>query len=911
MNTEEYMAKRRKLIPANFLLNKFYCMGGFGALLNIIFAEIENNLNLPEETLSEIVTESESSPIKKQENDNKMEEDSSMDTSGGKTLKIEKIEIDKSSEKIKVEKTHSKGKSSKPLCPWILIEKILILFELLSSRLNENFLTQTLNELKERITKRVASTRDKEIRELDLDNVKKVFDRLENIAMKLDDPEQTTKIYEIKEKSELEFFFRFLDCQNFEKKLKGINGIREYASRIDIGQWTEDTIRAEKKVLNYFDGAKFVEWLLEKKVIQIIYEKYPHIELIKRSIDLLKIIIECEDSFPENLIDTIWNSTQDKHEDVLRVIYEKIIELGPELNIRAAQRMYSKFLTVKIEDYNEDFIDLICKFTKNCLRLVLKRDEEGFLQVRELPEDLKQYQFFGVPLMFDLVMDHTPLDTTLSHKVLFRLQEIITEFPSTNIFIPIVSSCLQNLIQDRSVYQSLVIMKRFLIEFKQTQGHTNIGEVYFSKLVEEHPLVEYLVNDICAYCEKVGEKLKVMRRVLARDGEEEEFKEESFVGKFPHGKNILERLEALTYFILYIYTKDSLTTEQVKRLWKVFVLEPNFTFETNKFLEVISKAYYVNKRISVLVRLENLKEVLLEILCKNTSFITDNFTLEKFHCLEFFFLGVNLFEHRISIEQKDENVEAMISSNYMFKVEPHLIGLDFIWKCLVECPEGFLVDRFINLLVNVYSRLDNKLKEQEQEKNQELIQYVMTEIARFLDEGNIKGIERYIQFLGKFFDRLENKRTIEYYRSFGNYPNISTMYPAHLQSHLHKITAQIEYFQYGIKKQHEFLKKERVGAVKEILARLFEVDSSEFDLYIDGEKISENDFFKDLRDIYEGVPNILKMRMIKKNPENNIQSPKYLITQNRKYIDIFFRLFSVIQPGKFFYFYKVFLSLYS
>jgi len=312
-------------------------MGGFEALQNIIFTETENNLITPDESMSEFITESESSPIKKHENA-KIEEVDKNERENGEILKLEKTE--ENSEKINFfERTLNKGKSIKPLCPLLLIEEILRLFFQILLRVKKGSKAAIVFEIQAKITQRISLTRDKEIRELDIENIKKIFERLERIVEE-NATEYIEKFYEVKEKLELEFYFRFLDCQNFEKKLRGINGIREYASRIDNGQWKQDEIKASKDPLNYFTSQEFIKYLLEKKVIELIYEKYSHIELIKRSVDLLKFIAEFGEIFPENLIDIIWKSTKDKHEDDVKTIYEKIIELGPSLNIEAAQHMY-------------------------------------------------------------------------------------------------------------------------------------------------------------------------------------------------------------------------------------------------------------------------------------------------------------------------------------------------------------------------------------------------------------------------------------------------------------------------------------------------------------------------------------------------------------------------------------------
>lgn len=884
MSSEEIPVENIKTILANLMVNKFSAIGGFTALLNIIYPEA-STLTV-EERDEDTATESEASPIKRPNSADKAkngEKSTTLDTSvvSDTTMKVEKI--------------------SKTYCPWIIIERILRLFELLNSRLEEEYKLEILVELKQRVSDRMKSIKDREIKELDIDVVKKVLDRLETLVTSLNNSQQTMEFYEFRERNELELYFRFLDGQSFEKKLRGLNGIREYASRVDVGSsQIDDAKAASKKTLIYFTPKEFVKWVLEKKVIEMIYEKYPHIELIKRSVDIQKFVAEYGETFPENLIDKIWNSSRDKHEDVVKAIYEKIIELGPYMKLEAAQLMYTKFLTVRVDDYNEDFIELISKFTQKCLRLVIAKTESGYLDISEVPENQKKYQFFGVPLMFELIMDETSLDTYLSQRVLVYLQEIISEFPAWNIFLPIAKDCLNNLVQDISVYQSLFILKEFLTTVEKVPAYEEICERYFETLAESHQITDYLVRNICLYWGKVRERITVLKNVTKKDIKEEEIVDECLVGKFSHQKNVMERLNALRYFVAHSYLKSLLTPDQVRSLWQVFVLEPNFSFETTAFLKLIANLYPVSRqRSTMLIGLQDLREVLLEILCNENMTIISQFTLEKFNCLEFYFICVNIFEKKIT--QQDKDGDLVISGDYILTIDRNLTGLDFLWKCLVECPDGLLVDKFITLLVNIHTKLGSDLKEHAQELYQELVANIMSSIERLLEQRNIKAIERYIQFLGKFFDKLANKKSPEFYRStIGPISNPNSIHAAHFQSQMQKVQVVAEYYPYGSTKSFEFYKKDKAGWIKETLARAFDIDSSDFELTIDDTLITEEDLIKELKDIILPGPGPLSIKMNKKEPRPVTEDPKYLITQNREYINILFRLFATIEPGNYF-----------
>jgi hypothetical protein len=72
----------------------------------------------------------------------------------------------------------------------------------------------------------------------------------------------------------------------------------------------------------------FSNWILENKVIEFIFEENPHSELIKRSSCILYLLVQELETFPESMIQMIWNCClPEKHEDIVRNTFELITEL--------------------------------------------------------------------------------------------------------------------------------------------------------------------------------------------------------------------------------------------------------------------------------------------------------------------------------------------------------------------------------------------------------------------------------------------------------------------------------------------------------------------------------------------------------------------------------------------------------
>jgi len=809
---------------------------------------------------------------------------------GGFRTLLNLIYIDNGEEKGTDASTTTKGGffanngENKYGCPLAIVAKVIELMGDASKRMNEQAKLTYIMDLKQRVFQRIRTISDTEIKELELESLHAIFDTMESVLGTFENEKIMDEFDEFRETNELSIYLRLMDSSSFEKKLKGINEIREFVSRIEYAYQEDEDPQANKKPVRFMKAERFIEWVLENKLIDLIYEKYGHIELIKKSMKIQKFIAEFSERFPQSLIDLIWNSFHDKHEEVIKTIYENIIELAPYLNLEAAQRMYSKFLTIKYENYDEDFVDLLGRFTQKCLRLVVMKTKDGEMKVNQASME-GEYQYFGVRLMFNLILDETPINEALSYRVLVYLQEIISEFPAAEIFIEIVNQCLENLEKDVSIYQSLLIMKEYLMTMQIVPNYQDFCQQYFKDFEEKNQITNYLVRNIESYWHKVQQRIQARKYALKTNSEANQH--ESFVGKFSHEKNIFERLDTLRYFTAHPYLTANLSTDQVKQLWRIFVQEANFSFETSMFLQFFSQIYTIpQKGLALLVSLDNIKEVLLEILCNKEFLDIKDFTPEKFNCLEFYFLCANMKEEKISFNAYEEAKNPQISSMNSITKDKDLIGLSYLWECLIECNDKDIVEKFITLLVNIYTRLSPELKTEEFEVYKELINGVMNSIEKVLVVKNVPAIERYILFLDKFFEKFDNKKGLIYYKT-NRLQN--TMTPSL------KIRGSVRLLPYSFSKNYEFYLRDRVGYIKEVLASEFEIDSNDFNLHISGRLVTDQDMFKEYQSFYSN--NDPSMIMVKKKDLEKHATVRHLLSKNPQHIEVIFRIFSTINPG--------------
>lgn len=171
--------------------------------------------------------------------------------------------------------------------PYQCLDLLLKLTKCLIQYLNKTLQEEIVTCLKNEIIKRFNNLSEKEIKDLDKEFLMKVLNDCKVILGGFLD---NTTLYEIIENLELDLAYKFLVSQYFEKRLKGINSINEIAERIEFtqkyGRNNESFYINMPKIsiCKYLNSEIFLNWIKEKKIIEILLGDSIHIEILKRCI---------------------------------------------------------------------------------------------------------------------------------------------------------------------------------------------------------------------------------------------------------------------------------------------------------------------------------------------------------------------------------------------------------------------------------------------------------------------------------------------------------------------------------------------------------------------------------------------------------------------------------------------------
>ena len=93
----------------------------------------------------------------------------------------------------------------------------------------------------------------------------------------------------------------------------------------------------------FFTGRMMCEWFVSNKVIEIIFGEGSHIEIVKRSASVLKMLAKFgQGVFDQSTVDLIWRCQTGKHEEMVRTVYEVIVSILSSLSQDLIDMFFAK-----------------------------------------------------------------------------------------------------------------------------------------------------------------------------------------------------------------------------------------------------------------------------------------------------------------------------------------------------------------------------------------------------------------------------------------------------------------------------------------------------------------------------------------------------------------------------------------
>lgn len=770
---------------------------------------------------------------------------------------------------------------NKPLIP---IKYLDILFKLVSSFLEytkEELRAKLLKSLKDAIQKRFNSLTDKEIKDFDKDFASNFINETKTLFLQ-HFPEET--IHQIVETLELELALKYLKSSFFEKRIKGVNEIKEICERIEYSQnySSHDNYYyqiSRRRSMKYLTSEIFLKWLSENQVVEIILGDSMHVEIVKRCHDI--IIFMCKHKYmPPGIINHIWQAGEGKHDSLVRVLYEMIIEISAYLSADSLKVLYEKIKQIPLCDYVELTLNLVKGFTENVIRINILNLKYSS-KMEAFDEKNVEEQYLGIELLWKVILDNSSLANNLIEMAISHIKSIIYQMNTGILRTYFMTKALEEIRNGRSIPQSLSVGIHILNYYIKQRDLDS----YFKKIQPgisgQNNLIDIVVKDLKRYQENVKTKLNENKNC------NNNYLENVFEGKFSHKFNLERRLKMLEALVQMFqeFKEPAFTNEHLTELWNIFIKSANHDHDKRIYC-----AWLMNKNE------ENLSEINIilpskphilfqfnNILCDRQK--TDFFNLceEEFECFIYLFKIVNFYENKIKL----------MKNGKFYVVDIELSGKNDLWDIFLNTSSPQIIEGSINLLVNMHLQFSTNVDKRKKKEIQDNFTIKCINLLKqSFTNQNFALLNKAISLIMNFFEKFEGKSA--------SYKDSAQRQSNNMSLHLITVTVMLKPDE--IKKDIKVNYMETLGSFRRKISEEFKISINQFTFTNKINQSDLNDFNDDdnlLRDMCWS--NLYVINRKNKSEENSDVSyhPKKLISDSPEYLDLLFMLLSSPNSGSF------------
>ena len=230
----------------------------------------------------------------------------------------------------------------KPLFEFILELPVLEI----RSFLSKNFESLWIKEYRILVLRRILNISDKEIKNVDKNVVYSILNGLKSL---FESGDENLDMHALK------FVQKMISCEFMEKRLKGLNELKE---NIDIVTEKDPA----KRRLRSFSSEALARWMVDNQIPELIMHN-AHEEMIKRSSTIFAFIA-FHKLFSQEHVDLLWNYSKDRHDSIQSAVHSVILDSNKYLTSKIQKLFFEKFLSLAPEDYDDKLIETLTDLIK-------------------------------------------------------------------------------------------------------------------------------------------------------------------------------------------------------------------------------------------------------------------------------------------------------------------------------------------------------------------------------------------------------------------------------------------------------------------------------------------------------------------------------------------------------------------
>eukprot|EP00831_Metopus_contortus_P015414 TRINITY_DN16403_c0_g1_i1.p1 TRINITY_DN16403_c0_g1~~TRINITY_DN16403_c0_g1_i1.p1 ORF type:complete len:352 (-),score=77.50 TRINITY_DN16403_c0_g1_i1:49-1104(-) len=260
-------------------------------------------------------------------------------------------------------------------------------------------------------------------------------------------------------------------------------------------------------------AAKFIHTIQEYKIIEMVFNDFPHPELIRRSSEIVKILL-VSNNLQDKDISLIKSCFFHQHEENKIPILNIIIELAEFAPYDILEKIVMDLLKIKPEDITEIFLKFLCIYTIKLNKNIAKRNE---IAAKTSPSEAASTTIFTSKVcdidLFWRIMMHTDPSVKVEMKIKEKALSFLIELceDSESIAAHFIAKSFDEI---KSKSSGAIRAMKFL---KQSYGtlkkFSKVYTLFEGNLNRKSNLFEEVVKSLVLYKKKVEEKIKDIPKI--------------------------------------------------------------------------------------------------------------------------------------------------------------------------------------------------------------------------------------------------------------------------------------------------------------------------------------------------------------------------------------------------------------
>lgn len=543
------------------------------------------------------------------------------------------------------------------------------------------------------------------------------------------------KANEIVDNFNLEIALKCLKSPYLEKRLTGLNDIKEFiASVTRKEEWlrrqtdyksneNNNQMIEENQLfaLRSFNSKSLIEWIKNQRILEQLYGENVHTELIKRSSDIPKFLAVVRE-LDRKYLDLIWNASLGKHESITHIIFSTLSDLGFKLPLSDIEYVFEKIRKIPYSDYDLHILYLVRQMTVSAINLNLNE---------------KKKKWYGLEIFWDLIQE----ETNATSDVIFQAQTNLYEFLQWELCHPqrvtFMEKCINNLNQHKSVSSSLRTLQRIISTYPKKSKNSDSVSSVINWLNSTHKLLDIVFKDLAHY------KMEAKSRASQILSNETDLNSAILVGKIPHFVQIKDRLDFLEYVLPN--SQLMLSLEQLDNFWSSMILNAVTHEERDSAFAWIENARGLSFAHSPFSD-EATQYLFLK---KIPQLDFSSLSVQGFSLFEFFFRYVNWKAEKFTQDESDYRVLSF-----------DLIGMNTLLEISLQATDPVVGQQAISFINNLQKNLSVELKPFLGVQREQYIQICMNHLAQASKDLNTENelrINRCLALLRTLLEEFEIK----------------------------------------------------------------------------------------------------------------------------------------------------------